>query len=417
MLSALTATPYVTFGSVPVPDRLAVPPSSACQPPRRVRRPAAWTALLAMAALLLAAAPARALDNVTLQLKHLHQFQFAGYYAALEQGYYRDAGLNVKILEGSDGNEPERAVLAGAAEYGTGSCSLLLSRAAGKPVVVLAAIFQHSPYALAMRQSGAAPDIRRIIGQRVMIGQLSDDVSQSDELIAYLRRVGIPETRLRRMGHSYNPDDLINGYVDAVSVYVTNEPDYLDRVGFAYDIYSPRAAGIDFYGDNLFTSERELASHPERVRAFRAASLRGWQYAMSHQEETVDLILNKYSRRHDRQHLLFEARQMVPLVQPVLVEIGYMNPQRWREIADVYASLGLLRRARASPASSTTPTPAPAARCGWRAARPAWRCCCCWARPATSRCWRANGAARAPRYATASCVSAPSSRPRRWASR
>src|SRR5476651_2758629 len=90
MLSALTATPYVTFGSVPVPDRLAVPPSSACQPPRRVRRPAAWTALLAMAALLLAAAPARALDNVTLQLKHLHQFQFAGYYAALEQGYYRD---------------------------------------------------------------------------------------------------------------------------------------------------------------------------------------------------------------------------------------------------------------------------------------------------------------------------------------
>ena len=349
MLSALTATPYVTFGSVPVPDRLAVPPSSACQPPRRVRRPAAWTALLAMAALLLAAAPARALDNVTLQLKHLHQFQFAGYYAALEQGYYRDAGLNVKILEGSDGNEPERAVLAGAAEYGTGSCSLLLSRAAGKPVVVLAAIFQHSPYALAMRQSGAAPDIRRIIGQRVMIGQLSDEVSQSDELIAYLRRVGIPETRLRRMGHSYNPDDLINGYVDAVSVYVTNEPDYLDRVGFAYDIYSPRAAGIDFYGDNLFTSERELASHPERVRAFRAASLRGWQYAMSHQEETVDLILNKYSRRHDRQHLLFEARQMVPLVQPVLVEIGYMNPQRWREIADVYASLGLLKKGASFP--------------------------------------------------------------------
>ena len=62
-------------------------------------------------------------------------------------------------------------------------------------------------------------------------------------------------------------------------------PDYLDRVGFPYDVYSPRAAGIDFYGDNLFTTEKEIALHPARVKAFRAASMRGWVYAMSHQEE------------------------------------------------------------------------------------------------------------------------------------
>ncbi|WP_295996255.1 EAL domain-containing protein [Rugamonas sp.] len=310
--------------------------------------PLAWT-LLALVSALLPAAPARALDAVTLQLKHLHQFQFAGYYAALEQGYYRDAGLNVKIVEGSDGNQPEREVLAGAAEYGVGGASLLLARAAGKPVVVLAVVFQHSPYALVMARGGAGPDIHRVLDKRVMIGQFDDDVAQSDELLAYLRTEGIAESRLHRLGHTYNPDDLVNGYVDAMSIYVTNEPDYLDRVGYAYDIYSPRAAGIDFYGDNLFTSEHELATHPERVRAFRAASMRGWQYAMSHQEEIADLILNKYSRRHDRQHLLFEARQMVTLVQPVLVEIGYMNPLRWRQIADIYAGLGLLKPGYAFP--------------------------------------------------------------------
>ena len=303
--------------------------------------PLAWRRR-ALALLLCWPGLAPALDHVTLQLKHSHQFQFAGYYAALEQGYYREAGLDVTILEGSDGNEPERAVLSGAAEYGVGSSSLLLERLAGKPLVVLAVIFQHSPYVLVMRQGGAAPDIHRIIDKRVMIGQLTDTLAQSDELIAYLRKEGIPTTRLRRVEHSYNPDDLINGYVDAMSIFVTNETDYLDRIGFAYDIYSPRAAGIDFYGDNLFTSEKELAGHPERVKAFRAASMRGWQYAMSHQEDTVDLILNKYSRRHDRQHLLYEARQMVPLVQPVLVEIGYMNPERWHHIAEVYADLGML---------------------------------------------------------------------------
>ncbi|MBY0239111.1 MAG: EAL domain-containing protein [Burkholderiaceae bacterium] len=292
----------------------------------------------------LGALPAQAQEKLTLQLKHTHQFQFAGYYAAVEKGYYREAGLDVQILEGADGNEPERAVLAGKAHYGVGSSSLLLARLAGKPVVVLGVVFQHSPYALIMAQSGATPDLQSIVGKRAMIGSLTDELTQADEIMAYLKKEGIDPANLIRVEHTYNPDDLVKGRVDALSVYVTNEPDYLDRIGFPYDIYSPRNAGIDFYGDNLFTSEQEIKQHPERVKAFRAASMRGWQYAMSHQEEIADLILNKYSRRNDRQHLLFEARAMVPLVQPVLVEIGYMNPERWQHIADIYAELGMLQK-------------------------------------------------------------------------
>ncbi|MGZ3184145.1 MAG: EAL domain-containing protein [Telluria sp.] len=300
-------------------------------------------ALTAAAVLVLpGAAYAQALDRVTLQLKNVHQFQFAGYYAALEKGFYRDVGLDVNIVEGHDGNEPERNVIAGKAEYGVGSSSLLLARQAGKPVVALGVIFQHSPYVLLVRQHASSPDIHDIKGKRVMIGSLTDELTQADELVAFLKKEGIPLSSLIRVEHSYNADDLVKGKVDAMSAYVTNEPDYLDRIGFLYDVYSPRAAGIDFYGDNLFTSERELSEHPARARAFRAASMRGWQYAMSHQEEIADLILSKYSRRYDRQHLLFEARQMMPLVQPVLVEIGYMNPERWRHIADVYADLGML---------------------------------------------------------------------------
>ena len=302
-------------------------------------------AILSLVVLLLPAVPAVAQDKVTLRLKHLHQFQFAGYYAALEQGYYRDAGLDVRILEAADGNEAERDVLSGKAEYGVAGSSLLLARLAGKPVVVLGVVFQHSPYGLAMRQSGGDPDIRRLIGKRAMIGSLTDDAGNADELLAYLAKEGVPVGSVQRVAPSFDPYDLIEGRVDAMAVYTTNEPDMFDRVGFPYDIYSPRAVGIDFYGDNLFTSEREIATHPERVRAFRAASMRGWQWAMSHQEETVDLILSKYTRRNDRQHLLYEARQMVGLVQPVLVEIGYMNPERWRHIADVYAGLGMLPKA------------------------------------------------------------------------
>ncbi|KAB0332206.1 EAL domain-containing protein [Janthinobacterium lividum] len=294
--------------------------------------------------LLCLATPARALEPVTLQLNFTHQFQFAGYYAAIEQGYYREAGLEVKLVEGGGGRLVEAAVLAGQAEYGVGNSSLLLSRLAGKPVVVLAVVFQHSPSVLLMRQHGGAPDVRKLVGAPVMIGAATDVALAADEVSLFLAKMGVAPQQMRHLPPSYRIEDLIDGKVDAIAAYSTNEPDYLDRAGFSYYQFTPRTAGIDFYGDNLFTSEHEMRRHPERVKAFRAASLRGWQYAMAHREEMARVILAKYSQRHDRAHLLYEAQQMELLLQPVLVELGYMNPQRWQHIADTYASMGVLPR-------------------------------------------------------------------------
>jgi ABC-type nitrate/sulfonate/bicarbonate transport system substrate-binding protein len=78
-----------------------------------------------------------ALDSVTLQLKWTHQFQFAGYYAALAQGYYREAGLDVHFEVASPQINVQQRVLSGEAQFGIGSSSLLLSRAEGKPVGIV----------------------------------------------------------------------------------------------------------------------------------------------------------------------------------------------------------------------------------------------------------------------------------------
>lgn len=142
--------------------------------------------------------------------------------------------------------------------------------------------------------------------------------------------------------HSFNTRDLIDGRVDGMTAYSTNELYELDQAGFAYQLYSPRAVGIDFYGDNLFTTEQQIKDHPQRVAAFRAASLKGWQYALEHREETIDLILAHYSTKNPREFYQFEAQQMTHLLQSSLIEVGYMNPGRWRHIAQTYAFLGLL---------------------------------------------------------------------------
>ena len=278
---------------------------------------------------------ASAMEKVTLQLKWVHQFQFAGYYAALQQGYYRDAGLDVSIVPATPGSDPALAVIDGKAEYGVGTSSLLIQRNAGKPVVILAVIFQHSPYILLTKEGSATQSIHSFAGKRLMLEH------QANELIAYLQMEGLPLDKMQLVEHSFNAKDLIDGKVDVISGYITDDPDVLARAGFRYQLFTPRSWGIDFYGDNLFTTERELKGHPGRARAFREASLKGWLYAMQHTDEIIDLISTTYAPKSDRAHLKYEAEQVRQLIQPDLVEIGYMHAGRWRHIADTYDSLGI----------------------------------------------------------------------------
>jgi signal transduction histidine kinase len=274
--------------------------------------------------------------QITLQLKWHHQFQFAGYYAAQEKGYYRDAGLDVNILEAEPGLDVVGQVVSGRAQYGVGTSALLLSRQRGQAVVVLAAVFQHSPIILVASTRSGITAVQDLAGKRLMIE------NQADELFAYLRKEGVSEKALTFVPHTFNPNDLIKGKVDCMSAYLTDELYFLDRIHFPYLTFTPRMGGIDFYGDNLFTSEDELKAHPDRVKAFREASLKGWQYAMQHPEEMADLIIARYGERRGRAYLLYEAQKMNTLVQPSMVDIGYMYPGRWQHIVDTYVELGLL---------------------------------------------------------------------------
>ena len=280
--------------------------------------------------------PSWALDQVSLQLKWKHQFQFAGYYAALEQGFYRDAGLDVEIREGGPDVDVAKALAAGQVDFGVCSSSVLLDRANGRNLLVLGVIFQHSAAILLVPRKADIDTVSELKGHRLM------DTPGSDEIAAMLTREGVDYASLPRVGHNGDPRDLLNGKADAMVAYSTNEPFILDQIGATYQTFSPRAFGIDFYGDNLCTSARQVKEHSERVRTFRLASLKGWQYAFLHKEEIVDLILRRYSQQKSRDALLFEALHTEALVQGDRNELGSQSAQRWQSIADTYRDLGKL---------------------------------------------------------------------------
>lgn len=278
------------------------------------------------------------LQAVTLQLPWLHQFQFAGYYAAQDQGYYKAAGLQVAIKEGRPGLSPVDSVLNGRAQFGVGRSEILLHRLKGEPVVALAAVFQHSAIIFLARQDSGIATPQDMIGRKVMLLP-GDDAA---EYRATLLNEGVDLGSVDIIPSSFDINDLVSGKTDVFNAYISNEPFFLKEQGVAPSIIRPSTYGIDFYGDTLFTSELEKEKHPKQVKAFREASLKGWLYALEHQEEMITLLKEKYGVAKSLAHLRFEAAAINDLVKAQLVEIGHMNPGRWQHMADTYVKLGMV---------------------------------------------------------------------------
>jgi len=313
-----------------------------------VRRPlpACWRFLAGLIALALAtglgAEPPR---KVTLQLKWSHGFQFAGYYAAQAKGYYAAEGLDVTFREAGPKRLPLAVVEAGEADFGVSDMEVYQAYQEGRPLVALGVVFQHSPYVvIALRES----NIRRasdLAGRRMMFAGNQGQM----EIFAMLQLEGIPPGRIQAVPHSWNLDDLLSGKTDAISAYLTDEPFLLEARGAALSLIRPSDYGIDFYGDLLFTTRPFAENNPGLTERFRRASFRGWEYAMEHPAEVIDLILampGVRERGETRAKLEHEARSMKELVLPGLVEVGHMNPGRFQRMAQAAVDLGVLKSVR-----------------------------------------------------------------------
>lgn len=281
-------------------------------------------------------AGADATAALRIQLKWSHQFQFAGYYAALHRGYFRDAGLAVTLLEGGPGIRHLERVLGGAAEFGVGTSELVVARSQGQPVEAVAAIFQHSPYVLVARnpdqfQTPADLEGRTIMGSRSAL-----------ELRAFLHREGVDLERVHSVPHSGNPLDIYGADIVATAAYSTSVRLILERQDRPYRIFDPMTTGLDFYGDTLYTTETFAARNNATVVAVRDAVIQGWQYALQHPDAVSALIEREYGVPDDPAALRFQAREVRRLLAPDLVGVGYMTHDRWRRIADVFRDAGLL---------------------------------------------------------------------------
>ncbi|MEJ2620101.1 MAG: EAL domain-containing protein, partial [Candidatus Thiodiazotropha sp.] len=178
-----------------------------------------------------------------------------------------------------------------------------------------------------------------LAGRRVMIGSGTQDAA----LHAMLKRGGIGSDDYLRLPSSFDANSLISGQTDAFNAYMTDQGYVVNQAGVIPRYIKPEDYGIDFYGDVLITTEQQISENPAQVENFRKATLQGWAYALQHRDELVELILQKYNTQGmSRAHLTYEANLSKELIQPILVEVGYMNPERWKHIHEIFIELDFL---------------------------------------------------------------------------
>lgn len=282
----------------------------------------------------------QAQDSITLQLKWWNQFQFAGYYAAQKEGYYKAEGLDVNIVPGGIGIAPVEEVTSGRAQFGIGGSDLILDYSNGKPLAAVGALFQHSPYTFMTLEESKINSLNDFVNKTVM----ACDGQGWAELKAALILEGINDDSVHVIKHTWNNNDLITGKVDVISAYCTVEPMQLSEQGYKPHLIRPINYGIDFYGDVLFTTTKMMENNPEIIVKFRNASFRGWEYALTHKEEMINYILTLpgvKERGVTRAQLMNEANAMQKLILADVVEIGHMNEGRWQHILNTYKMLGL----------------------------------------------------------------------------
>lgn len=291
-------------------------------------------------------AGAQDLVPVRLQLQWVAQSQFAGYYAALAQGFYEEEGLDVTILEGAVEIVPQQVVASGAAEFGIAWVPKVLeSREAGADLVNVAQIFQRSGTLEVSFVDAGITSIADMAGKRVGTWGFGNE----HELFAALRAEGIDPDNADDVTIVQQPFDmslLINGEVDAAQAMTYNEyAQVLEQVNpETGELFQPEElnvinfndVGTAMLQDHIFTTESFLAEEGNEDIAikFIRASIKGWIFCRDNFDECVDIVLDNGPTLGEG-HMRWQLNEINRLIWPSPDGIGMLDEDLWAQTVAV----------------------------------------------------------------------------------
>ena len=281
--------------------------------------------------------PAPPLTSITVQLKYLHQAQFAGFYAADQNGYYADEGLKVNFIEGGPTVDLEKAVLDGTAQFGvTGPELLIAARAEGKPLRAIAVIYRRSPVVFMTLASSGITRPQEFVGKTIQY-----NASTGLILNAMLANVGVAPDSYDEVNVGYDLGPFYSGQVQVWNAFVTNEVLTAQANGYAVNVIHPDDYGVHFYSDTLYTTDDTISANPDRVLRFLRATLKGWNVAIENPNLVAPMVAN-VNPNADLEHETTQMTASIPLINTGEDHIGWMKAEVWAGMEQTLREQGVL---------------------------------------------------------------------------
>ena len=254
--------------------------------------------MLGLATTTLMAGAAQAADDLTLQLKWVTQAQFAGYYVALDQGFYEEEDLNVTIKPGGPDIAPEQVIAGGGADVIVDwMAAALAAREKGLPLVNIAQPFKQGGLQLTCLKETGIESPENFPGHTLGVWFYGNEYP----FYAWMAKLGVPteggENGVTVLKQGFNVDPLLQKQTDCISVMTYNEYGQVLDAGITPDqltTFNYLEEGVGMLEDGLYVMESSLEDPAmvDKLTRFVRASMKGWKYAEENPDEAAQIVID-----------------------------------------------------------------------------------------------------------------------------
>ena len=309
------------------------------------------------------AASTGALTPVKFQLQWVAQSQFAGYYAAIDQGYYKDLGLDVTLLLGGPNINNVQVVATGGADIGTAWLpNMLQSREGGTDLVSIAQIFQRSGTRMASFKAANITTPASMAGKKIgsWLG------GNEPELFAALTKAALDPTKQNVIKQNFDMSGLLKGDLDVAQAMIYNEyaqvleaknpttgqlyqPADLNVVDF-----NDPAVGTAMLQDQIFATDKWLkaGNNADVATKFLQATFKGWIFCRDNAQKCVDIVLAKGSQL-GASHQAWQMNEINALIWPSPAGIGLLDKTLYDQTVTIATTYKVLKAAPSADATRT----------------------------------------------------------------
>ena len=279
------------------------------------------------------------LTPVSLQLQWFAQAQFAGYYAAVAEGFYEEEGLDVSIVEGAVDIVPQQVVATGGAEFGIAWVpKALVSNTEDAGLVNVGQVYQRSGTLMVSRAADGITAPENWAGKTVGNWGFGNEY----ELTAAIEEAGLSDVEL--VAQNFDMEGLLSGDLDAAQAMVYNEyAQLLEAVNpDTGELYTPEDftvidfndVGTAMLQDSLWVTEDYAASEGETIEAFLRGTAKGWIFCRDNADACLEHVLAA-GPTLGASHQAWQLNEVNALIWPSPDGIGVMDPDAWAQTVEV----------------------------------------------------------------------------------